>query len=89
MIVALLLLLHQYLNILYEISNKNDIESYFDEMSSESGNMIAFRVTENCWHGFLPFEGTRKSIQLNYVFKKSLFIHNFRHKLSAIFKKKT
>jgi len=71
------------------LSNKNDIESYFDEMSSESGNMIAFRVTENCWHGFLPFEGTRKSIQLNYVFKKSLSIHNFRHKLSAIFKKKT
>ena len=71
------------------LSNKNDIESYFDEMSSESGNMIAFRVTENCWHGFLPFEGTRKSIQLNYVFKKSLSIHNLRHKLSAIFKKKT
>ncbi len=70
------------------LRDKDDIDSYFDEMSSESGNLIAFKVTDNGWHGFLPFEGIRKSIQLNYIYKKSLSIHTFRHKISAFFKRK-
>ena len=69
------------------LKKNNDLENYIQEISSEYGNLVAFKVTENCWHGFMPFEGKRLSIQLNYIYPKSLNIHKIRHKLSASFKK--
>jgi len=69
------------------LKKNNDLDNYFKEISSEYGNLIAFKVTENCWHGFMPFEGKRLSIQLNYIYPKSLKMHKIRHKLSASFKK--
>jgi SM-20-related protein len=29
--------------------------------------MLAFRVTENSWHGHLPVTGPRRVVQLNWV----------------------
>lgn len=69
------------------LKKNNDLDNYFKEISSEYGNLIAFKVTDNCWHGFMPFEGKRLSIQLNYIYPKSLKMHKIRHKLSASFKK--
>ena len=69
------------------LKKNNDLDDYFKEISSEYGNLIAFKVTDNCWHGFMPFEGKRLSIQLNYIYPKSLKMHKIRHKLSASFKK--
>ena len=69
------------------LKKNNDIDNYIQEISSEYGNLIAFKVTDNCWHGFMPFEGKRLSIQLNYIYPKSLNMHKIRHKLSASFKK--
>ena len=69
------------------LKKNNDLENYIQEISSEYGNLVAFKVTDNCWHGFMPFEGKRLSIQLNYVYPKSLNMHKIRHKLSASFKK--
>ena len=69
------------------LKKNNDLENYIQEISSEYGNLVAFKVTDNCWHGFMPFEGKRLSIQLNYIYPKSLNIHKIRHKLSASFKK--
>ena len=69
------------------LKKNNDLENYIQEISSEYGNLVAFKVTANCWHGFMPFEGKRLSIQLNYIYPKSLNIHKIRHKLSASFKK--
>ena len=69
------------------LKKNNDLENYIQEISSEYGNLVAFKVTDNCWHGFMPFEGKRLSIQLNYIHPKSLNMHKIRHKLSASFKK--
>ena len=69
------------------LKKNNDLDNYIQEISSEYGNLIAFKVTDNCWHGFMPFEGKRLSIQLNYIYPKSLNMHKIRHKLSASFKK--
>ena len=69
------------------LKKNNDLDNYIQEISSEYGNLVAFKVTDNCWHGFMPFEGKRLSIQLNYIYPKSLKMHKIRHKLSALFKK--
>ena len=69
------------------LKKSNDLDNYIQEISSEYGNLVAFKVTDNCWHGFMPFEGKRLSIQLNYIYPKSLKMHKIRHKLSASFKK--
>ena len=69
------------------LKKNNDLDNYIQEISSEYGNLVAFKVTDNCWHGFMPFEGKRLSIQLNYIYPKSLNLHKIRHKLSASFKK--
>ena len=69
------------------LKKNNDLDNYIQEISSEYGNLVAFKVTDNCWHGFVPFEGKRLSIQLNYIYPKSLNIHKIRHKLSDSFKK--
>ena len=39
------------------LKKNNDLENYIQEISSEYGNLVAFKVTDNCWHGFIPFEG--------------------------------
>ena len=69
------------------LKKNNDLDNYIQEISSEYGNLVAFKVTDNCWHGFMPFEGKRLSIQLNYIYPKSLNMHKIRHKLSASLKK--
>ena len=70
------------------ILNANDINDYKEEFSSSFGQLIAFKVTDNCWHGYQPFEGKRQSLQINYlVDEKHNKYHHYRHKISATFKK--
>ena len=69
------------------LKENNNLDNYIQEISSEYGNLVAFKVTDNCWHGFMPFEGKRLSIQLNYIYPKSFNTHKIRHKLSSSFKK--
>ena len=70
------------------ILNSNDINDYQEELSSSFGQMIAFKVTENCWHGYQPFEGKRQSLQINYLVDNKYNKHHvYRHKISAAFKK--
>ena len=65
----------------------NSLDNYIKEIPSEFGNLVAFKVTDDCWHGFEPFEGKRLSIQLNYIYPQALQSHRFRHKLSSYLKK--
>ena len=69
------------------LKQNNSLDNFIKEISSEYGNLVAFKVTDNCWHGFEPFEGKRLSIQLNYIYPEALSSHNFRHKISAFLKK--
>jgi hypothetical protein len=65
----------------------NSLDNYIKEIPSEFGNLVAFKVTDDCWHGFEPFEGKRLSIQLNYIYPQALQSHRFRHQLSSYLKK--
>ena len=69
------------------LKEKNNIDNYITEIPASMGSMVAFKVTNNCWHGFIPFEGKRCSIQLNYLYREALSQHKIRHKLSSFFKK--
>jgi hypothetical protein len=68
--------------------NSNRIDDYAAEFSSSIGQMIAFKVTDNCWHGYQSYEGQRQSLQINYLVEEKYTKHHvYRHKLSAFFKK--
>ena len=69
------------------LKEKDNIDNYITEIPASMGSMVAFKVTNNCWHGFIPFEGKRCSIQLNYLYRETLSQHKIRHKLSSFFKK--
>ena len=75
------------IGLLRMLKEKDNIDNYIIEIPASMGSMVAFKVTNNCWHGFIPFEGKRCSIQLNYLYKEALSQHKIRHKLSSLFKK--
>ena len=73
------------------LKGNNSLEDYIIEIPCTFGSLVAFKVTDKCWHGFKPYEGKRLSVQLNYIYPEALRSHNLRHKLSSglkgIFKK--
>ena len=75
------------------LKGNNNLEEYIKEIPCTFGSLVSFKVTDECWHGFKPYEGKRLSIQLNYIYPEALSFHNLRHKLSSslksIFKKNT
>lgn len=66
------------------LNNAQDMENYVDEIIPGPGSLVAFKVTDNCWHGYPSFEGTRRSIQINFLTSEAAGNkHRFFHKLSA------
>ena len=66
------------------LNNAQDMEDYVDEIIPGPGSLVAFKVTDNCWHGYPSFEGTRRSIQINFLTSEAAGNkHRFFHKLSA------
>ena len=49
------------------LRNGEDLEDYVEEARPLLGTMVAFKVTDNCWHGHTEMVGERKSIQMNYL----------------------
>ena len=49
------------------LNSSRDLDDYVAEVPPLLGNMLAFKVTPDCWHGHKPFEGERRSLQLNYL----------------------
>ncbi|WP_101756692.1 2OG-Fe(II) oxygenase [Oceanicoccus sp. KOV_DT_Chl] len=70
------------------LKDGQDIENFVEEIPPSLGTMVAFRVTDNCWHGHKPVVGKRLSIQMNYlVGETAKGKHQFFHGLSARLKK--
>lgn len=64
-----------------------DIEDVAAEVSPEIGTILMFRRCDHSYHGHLPFEGTRRVIQMNWVTEqKYVDQEQDRHRLSAFFK---
>ena len=67
--------------------NSNNIEDIKTELSPNVGTLLIFRRSDHSYHGHLPFEGTRKVIQMNWVTHQKFVDHEQnRHRWSAIFK---
>ena len=67
--------------------NNRDLVPYAAEISPEAGRCLIFKVTPNCWHGHEPFDGERRTIQLNYVSSDKVRNRELnRHRLSAFLK---
>ncbi|MDC1527746.1 2OG-Fe(II) oxygenase [Gammaproteobacteria bacterium] len=70
------------------VLESENMDDYVTEIAPDAGAMIAFKVTENCWHGYPAFEGTRQSIQINFVEDdKAANKHGRRHGWTAKLKK--
>lgn len=66
------------------ILNSDNMDDVAEEVNPTAGCMIAFKVTDNCWHGYPSFEGTRNAIQINFLASEAANKkHQFFHKLSA------
>ena len=68
-----------------------DMEDYVEEITPGPGSLMAFKVTDNCWHGYPSFEGKRQSIQINFLTSeaagnKHRFFHRLSAKLKSLFK---
>lgn len=62
----------------------DDIEDMVAEVPPVAGTLIAFRRTDNSWHGHKPFDGVRRSIMLNWmVDAATMRRESRRHALSA------
>lgn len=65
-----------------------DIEDVLVEVPPEEGTLIAFRRSDNSYHGHKPFHGPRRVIQLNWVADANyLRFEATRHRISAFFKR--
>lgn len=70
------------------LRNGHDMNDYVDEISPGPGALLAFKVTDNCWHGYPAFEGKRQSIQINFLTSAVAGNkHRFFHRLSAKLKR--
>ncbi len=66
----------------------DNLEDFVEEIPPKLGNMVIFKVTDNCWHGHKPVTGKRLSIQVNYLVGDAAHgKHRFFHGLSARLKK--
>ncbi len=71
------------------LNGNHSIEDYVLEVPPVLGTMVAFKVTPDCWHGHLPYEGPRCSLQLNYLSnRKPVVKHQLAYRLWSRFKRK-
>jgi SM-20-related protein len=72
------------------LRNGHDVDDYVDEVAPDNGTLLVFKRSDNSWHGHHPFEGPRRSLQMNWMTSEgSKGFHAFRHKLSALAKRLT
>jgi len=73
------------LRLLRSSDNLNDI---IVEVPPVSGTLLAFKRSNNSWHGHEPFVGERRVIQFNWLTsQKNRHISMLRHHTSASFKR--
>jgi SM-20-related protein len=70
------------------LRNGHDVDDFVAEVPPDNGTLLVFRRSDNSWHGHHPFEGQRRSLQMNWMTSEgSKGFHAIRHKISAAVKK--
>jgi SM-20-related protein len=72
------------------LRNDHDVDDFVAEVPPENGTLLAFKRSDNSWHGHHPFEGPRRSLQMNWMTSEgAMGFHRLRHTISAALKKLT
>ncbi len=70
------------------LKNGHDVDNFVAEVPPDNGTLLIFKRSDNSWHGHHPFEGQRRSLQMNWMTSEgSKGFHAIRHKISAAVKK--
>ncbi len=70
------------------LRNGHDVDDYAAEVQPDNGTLLVFKRADNSWHGHHPFEGQRRSLQMNWMTSEgSKGWHKIRHTISAAIKK--
>jgi len=70
------------------LRNSHDVDDYAAEVQPDNGTLLVFKRADNSWHGHHPFEGQRRSLQMNWMTSEgSKGWHKIRHTISAAIKK--
>ena len=72
------------------LRNGRDVDDFAAEVPPDNGTLLVFKRSDSSWHGHHPFEGQRRSLQMNWMTSEgSKGFHAIRHKISAAFKRLT
>jgi SM-20-related protein len=67
-----------------------DVDNFATEVPPDNGTLLIFRRSDKSWHGHHPFDGPRRSLQMNWMTSEgSRGWHKVRHTISATLKKLT
>lgn len=67
-----------------------NVDNFAAEVPPDNGTLLVFKRSDVSWHGHHPFEGQRRSLQMNWMTSEGTKgFHAFRHKVSAAIKKLT
>lgn len=70
------------------LRDPGDIDSTIAEVPPDGGTFVAFRRTDNSWHGHKPFKGPRRYVMFNWVTSQAAHDREIgRHRISARLKR--
>jgi SM-20-related protein len=70
------------------LRSANNLDDMILEVPPTEGTLLAFRRSDNSWHGHKPFSGPRRVIQFNWVTSEAVVRRDQnRHRFSAWMKK--
>jgi hypothetical protein len=70
------------------LRNGHDVDDFAAEVAPDNGTLLVFKRSDHSWHGHHPFEGPRRSLQMNWMTSEgSKGFHALRHKVSAAVKR--
>ncbi|MEE8499906.1 MAG: 2OG-Fe(II) oxygenase, partial [Kiloniellales bacterium] len=66
----------------------DDLDDMIGEVPPDGGTLIAFRRSENSWHGHAPYEGERRYVMFNWMASTTAAARELaRHRASARIKR--
>jgi SM-20-related protein len=72
------------------LKNGHDVDDFVAEVPPDNGTLLVFKRSDTSWHGHHPFDGPRRSLQMNWMTSEgSRGWHKIRHSISAAVKKLT
>ncbi|MBV8141860.1 MAG: 2OG-Fe(II) oxygenase, partial [Verrucomicrobia bacterium] len=70
------------------LRSDDNLDDFVLELAPTAGTLLAFKRSDNSWHGHKPFVGERRVIQLNWVTDEEVVRREqSRHRFSATMKK--